>query len=190
MVSAMNIVLPTRMTVDEFLAWAIRQEKGRYELLGGRVVMQQPQTWRHAELRVHVYNLLVAAIERAGVAYFAGPDGMTVRIAEDEAFEPDALVAALPKPEGLDLEVPNPVLVVEVLSPSSVKRDLTDKLAGYSKVSSIEHYLVLDPEEHEAIWFRRAAGGGLQPPITVGEGALQLDPPGIVLAIAEIFPPD
>jgi hypothetical protein len=48
----MNIVLPKRMTVDEFLAWAARQEKGRYELFKGRVVMQQPQTWRHAELRV------------------------------------------------------------------------------------------------------------------------------------------
>ncbi len=184
----MSIVLPKRMTVDEFLAWAVRQEKGRYELFKGQVVMQQPQTWRHAELRVQIYNLLVAAIERSCVPYFAGPDGMTVRIGEDEAFEPDALVAPLPRPEGLDLEIPNPVLVVEVLSPSSVKRDLTDKVAGYSRVPSIEHYLVLDPEEHEVIWYRRAASGGLQPPITVGEGTLDLDPPGIALAVAEIFP--
>jgi Uma2 family endonuclease len=183
----MNIVLPTRMTVDEFLAWAVKQEKGRYELLRGRVVMQQPQTWRHAESRVHIYNLLVAAVEQAGVPYFAGPDGMTVRIGTDEAFEPDALVAPLPKPDGLDLEVPNPVLVVEVLSPSSIKRDLTDKVAGYSKVSSIEHYLVLDPEEHEVVWFRRTAGAGLQPPVAVTEGTLEIDPPGIVLSVAEIF---
>jgi Uma2 family endonuclease len=186
----MNLVLPTRMTVDEFLAWAVRQEKGRYELFKGRVVMQQPQTWRHAGLRVRIYNLLVAAVERAGVPYFAAPDGMTVRISEDEAFEPDALVAPLPEPEGLDLEIPNPVLVVEVLSPSSVKRDLADKVAGYSKVPSIEHYLVLEPEEREAIWFRRIAGGELQPPVAVREGTLELQPPGIILAIAEIFPPE
>jgi Uma2 family endonuclease len=89
----MSIALPTRMTVDEFLAWAVRQKKGRYELFKGRVVMQQPQTWRHAELRVLIYNLFVAAIERAGVPFFAAPDGMTVRIGKDEAFEPDALVA-------------------------------------------------------------------------------------------------
>jgi Uma2 family endonuclease len=186
----MNIMLPTRMTVDEFLAWAVRQEKGRYELFKGRVVMQQPQTWRHAELRVHIYNLLVGAVERAGVPYFAAPDGMTVRISEDEAFEPDALVAPLPKPAELDLEIPNPMLVVEVLSPSSLKRDLADKLAGYSKVPSIEHYLVLDPEEREVIWYRRAAGAGLQPPARLSEGALGLDPPGISLAVADIFPPE
>ena len=184
----MNIALPKRMTVDEFLDWAVRQERGRYELFKGRVVMQQPQTWRHAELRVLIYSVLAAAIERAGVSCFAAPDGMTVRIGKDEAFEPDALIAPLPRPAALDLEIPNPVLVVEVLSPSSVKRDLADKLAGYSKVPSIAHYLVLDPEEREVIWYRRAGGGALEPPLTLREGLLRLDPPGIALDIADIFP--
>ena len=184
----MNVVLPTRMTVDEFLAWAVRQDKGKYELFDGRVVMQQPQTWGHAELRIRIFNLLVAAIERASVPFYAAPDGMTVRISKHIAFEPDALVAPLPKPERLDLEIPNPVLVVEVLSPSSVKRDLADKLAGYFKVASIQHYLVLDPEEREVIWHRRAAGGALEQPLTLREGSLTLDPPGIELAFAEIFP--
>jgi len=186
----MNVVLPTRMTVDEFLAWGVRQEGGRYELFKGRVIMQQPQTWGHAELRVRIYNLLVTAIERAGISFFAAPDGMTVRIGKDESFEPDALVAPLPKPGRLDLEIPNPVLVVEVLSPSTAKRDLTDKLAGYFKVPSIKHYLVIDREEREIIWYRRAAGNALEPPIALREGALKLDPPGIELLLADVFPPE
>jgi Uma2 family endonuclease len=183
----MNVVLPTRMTVDEFLAWAVRQEKGKYELFDGRVVMQQPQTWGHAELRVRIYILLAAAIERAQVPFYAAPDGMTVRVSKHVAFEPDALVAPLPKPERLHLEIPNPVLVVEVLSPSTTKRDLSDKLAGYFQVPSIQHYVVLDPEDREIIWHRRAAGGGLEPPATLREGSLRLDPPGIELAVADIF---
>ena len=115
----MNIVLPTRMTVDEFLLWSQQQAKGRYELQDGRVIMQQSQTWGHAELRVHIYNLLKAAIAQAGLPYYAAPDGMTVRITEDTACEPDALVAPLPAPQRLDLEIANPVIVVEVLSPTS-----------------------------------------------------------------------
>jgi Uma2 family endonuclease len=185
----MNVVLPSKMTVDEFLVWALRQEKGKYELFDGRVVMQQPQTWGHADIRWRIANLLAAAIERAGVPHYAAPDGMTVRIGTHVAFEPDALVAPLPKPERLDLEIPNPVIVVEVLSPSSAKRDLTDKLAGYFQVPSIQHYIVLDPEDREIIWHRRAAGGTLEPPVTLREGSLELNPPGITLAIADVFPP-
>lgn len=156
-VSTMSIGIPPRMTVDEFLAWGIRQEKGRYELFAGRVVRQQRQSWGHVQLSWRTYGLLAVAIERAGVPFYAAPMGMTVRIADADAFEPDTLVSPLPKPLATDLEIPNPVLVVEVLSPSSVKRDLT---------------------------------GGLQPPITVREGAVELDPPGIALAVAEVFSPE
>jgi Uma2 family endonuclease len=185
----MHVVLPTRLTVDQFLAWGLRQEKGRYELFKGQVVMQQPQSWEHAEIAWRVANLLALAIERFGVPFYAAPMGMTVRITEKNSFEPDALVAPLPKPERLDLEISNPVLVVEVLSPSTAKRDRTDKLAGYFQVPSILHYLVIDPEEREVIWHRRAAAGGLEPPTTLREGALKLDPPGIEFRIADIFPP-
>jgi Uma2 family endonuclease len=184
----MNVVLPTRMTVDEFLAWAVPQDKGRYELFEGRVVMQQPQNWGHAGLCMRTYNALAAVIARAGGPFYAAPVGMTVRITKKNAFEPDALVAPLPKPERLDLEIPNPVLVVEVLSPSTAKRDRTDKLAGYFKVPSIQHYLVIDPEEREIIWHRRAAAGALAPPRTLREGSLTLDPPGIELAVGDVFP--
>lgn len=185
----MNVVLPTQMTVDEFLAWAVRQKKGKYELFDGRVVMQQPQTWGHADIRWRMANLLAAAIERAGVPFYAAPDGMTVRVSKKIAFEPDALVAALPKPERVDLEISNPVLVVEVLSPSTTKRDLVDKLAGYFKVPSVQHYLVIDVEEREVIWHRRATGGALEPPLVLRQRSLRLDPPGIELAVADVFPP-
>ena len=186
----MNLVLPTRMTVDEFLAWAERQERGRYELFDGRVVMQQAQNWGHAELSWHVANAFSVAVARAGVPFYAAPMGMTVRISKNTAFEPDALVAPLPKPASTDLEIPNPVIVVEVPSRSTAKRDRTDKLAGYFKVASIQHYLLLDPAKREVIWHRRAAASADEPPLRLRDGSLRLDPPGIDLALAEMFPPE
>ncbi len=186
----MNVVLPTRMTVDEFLAGARARKKAATELFEGRVIMQQPQSWGHAELCVRIYNALAAAIGHSGVPFYAAPVGMTVRIVEKTAFEPDALVAPLPKPQRLDLEISNPVLVVEVVSRSTAKRDRTDKLAGYFKVPSIQHYLIFDPEKREVIWHHRTAAGTLQPPATLREGLLALDPPGIELSVADIFPPE
>ncbi len=126
--------------------------------------MQQSQSWGHAELCWRLANVLAAAIERAGVSFYAAPEGMTVRVRKDEAYEPDALVAPLPKPDRKDLEIPAPVLVVEVLSPSTTRRDLADKLAGYFQVPSVQHYLVIDGDEQEIIWHRRAASGAVEPP--------------------------
>jgi Uma2 family endonuclease len=183
----MSIALPTRMTVDEFLAWAVRQEKGRYELFDGRVVMQQSQNWEHAQLCLRIYGLLTASIEKAGLPFYAAPMGMTVRITKDYAFEPDALVAPLPEPQRTDLEIPNPVIVVEVLSPSTARRDRTNKLTGYFEVPSIAHYLIVNPDKREATWHRRAAGGSSAPPVLLQEGALKLDPPGIALDLSDIF---
>ncbi len=183
----MNIAVPQRLTVDEFLAWSSRQEKGRYELQDGRVIMQQSQNVGHLKAKGRIFTLVQAAIERAGLPFYVFPDGATVRIASKTAYEPDALVAPLPMPDDSSLEISNPVIVVEVLSPSSIKRDLTDKLAGYFQVPSIVHYLVLDPEEKVIIWHRRASSSAIEPPVKLATGNLRLDPPGIAIDVANVF---
>ncbi len=51
----MNVTLPTRrLTVDEFLAWAVRQTEGKYELIDGVVIMQQAQRWGHSKVKFEV----------------------------------------------------------------------------------------------------------------------------------------
>src|SRR3990172_9408692 len=74
------------------------------------------------------------------------PDGMTVRITDWTAFEPDALVYPAPRLAPHDLEVRNPMIVVEVLSPTRGARDTGAKLAGYFSLPSLAHYLVVDAD--------------------------------------------
>ena len=114
----MNIAFQTRLTVDEFLAWAVRQTEGKYELIDGVVVMQQAPKWEHSKVKLQVAIASRDAIKRAGVPCYVASDGPTVRITRHKAFVPDALVAPLPEPASDDLEINNPVVVVEVLSPS------------------------------------------------------------------------
>lgn len=183
----MNVALPNRLTVDEFLVWSVQQERGRYELHDGVVIVQQPQNVAHLRLKKRIVELLDKAVLAASIPFYVFPDGATVRIAPRTAYEPDALVAPLPMPDDSSLEVPNPVIVVEVLSPGSVKRDLVDKVAGYFQVPSIAHYLVIDPEEKTVIWHRRASGGGIEPPLVMKDGTLRLDPPGIAIDVMAVF---
>jgi Uma2 family endonuclease len=42
--------------------------------------------------------------------------------------------------------VPNPVIVVEVSSPSTRKIDASLKMTGYFSLPSVHHYLIIDPE--------------------------------------------
>ncbi len=184
----MNIALPTRLTVDEFLAWAMRQKEGKYELIDGMVIMQQAQKWGHSKVKAAVYLALQQAITAAGVAYYVGPDGPTVRITKHKAFVPDALVAPLPEPAFDSLEIPNPIIVVEVLSPSTVRMDTTTKLEGYFKVASVQHYLIVDPEGRSVTHHKRGSGAVVKTRI-VRKGVLALNPPGIQIRLADVFGP-
>ncbi len=184
----MNAILPTFTSVDDFLRWSQQQEQGRYELEKGRIIVTSRQNAEHAKTKVRVFNLLQAAIVKAHLPLYAMPDGMSVRITDDRAYEPDALVAALPEVAGKALEIPNPVIVVEVLSPTpaSQKRDLTVKVEGYGRVATIEHYIIVDPAERQVLHYRRE-GRVLAPPAAPSEGILHLDPPGLGLPVAAIF---
>jgi Uma2 family endonuclease len=185
---AMNIAFDKGMTVDEFLAWAETQprEAGKFELLDGVVIVQQSQRWAHAKLKYEVFDALRGAIKQAGLHYFAAPEGPTVRIHQRKAFEPDALVAALPEPEPDSLEVPNPIVVVEVLSPSTTRMDTTVKLQGYFEVESIRHYLIVDPERKAIIHHRRSDKGVVET-VMVTAGELRLAPPGLSISLGDLF---
>ncbi len=44
----MNVMLPNRMNVDEFLRWLEAQDEGLYELERGRIVIMQAENAGHA----------------------------------------------------------------------------------------------------------------------------------------------
>jgi Uma2 family endonuclease len=186
----MNVVLPNRLTVDQFLAWAVCQprEAGKFELLNGAVVVQHAQRYGHYKVKVAMHRALEAAIKATGVPYYATGEGPTVRIDTSTAFEPDALVAPLPEPEWDSLEVCNPIVVVEVLSPSTARMDVAVKLKRYFEVPSVQHYLILDPEGLTITHHKRGSGDVLEARVLT-EGDLHLDPPGLVIEVKDVFGP-
>lgn len=186
----MNLILPNRLTVDEFLLWSMDQERGRYELEAGRIVVMQAENASHTKTKQRAYAALAEAIVHAGLPFYAMPDGPTVRIAADRAYEPDGLIAPLPEVPDHALEIPNPIAVFEVLSPipASLQRDLSIKVEGYGRVASIEHYVIIDPLERQVLHYRRK-GEVLVPPAAAAEGTLRLDPPGLEVAIEAMLVP-
>jgi Uma2 family endonuclease len=115
------------------------------------------------------------------------PDGATVRVDDGRVYEPDALVALLPEPPPETIEIPNVIVVVEVVSPSSEQRDYVEKARGYAAVPTIAHYLILDPVEKSVRHHTRASLTAGAQPVLVSTPTLRLDTPGITVDLAGVF---
>lgn len=176
----------TRFTADEFISWALEQPEGRFELDNGAVVAMAPERASHAIAKSQAWLALRAAIAARGLACQALPDGMTVRIDDRTVYEPDALVRCGPPLPGDAIEATEPVVVVEVVSPSSRGIDRGVKLARYFSLPSVRHYLIVDTDTRLVIHHRRDAEGAIAARI-LHDGLLELDPPGLAIDVGEIF---
>jgi Uma2 family endonuclease len=176
-----------RMTVDEFLVWAETQPEKRFELVHGQPIAMPPERARHANAKHAVARALENGIRRAARPCHVFPDGMTVRVDDETAYEPDALVYCGPRLDGDEVEVPNPIIIVEVLSPSTAGVDASTKLAGYFKVPSVQHYLIVDPTARLIVRHARRNDATILTRI-VTDDAIDLTPPGLALDLADVFP--
>ena len=171
------------MTVDEYLAWSERQtEKYRTELINGQVVAMAPELVLHNRIKGAIYIALRAAVAVAKLPCEVMTDGVTVRIDEHTAYEPDALIYCGDRLPGHTLIVPNPMVIVEVLSPTTAHTDTSAKLIGYFKVPSVAHYLIVDPDARTVTHYVRD-----RTPRVLNGGPLRLDPPGIDLTVEDLL---
>ena len=175
------------MSVDEFLQWAAARE-GKFELHDGRPVAMSPERVRHAGTKSATVCALHTAIPRAGLPCRAYAGGIAVRTRRDRAFVPDVLVtSALPPPDVVEID--NPLIVIEVLSPSTMEIDLSLKLDAYLSLPSLAHYLILDPVRRVVIHHARQDGARAVTRI-YHAGPLSLDPPGLEIAVEDLFEPE
>ncbi len=176
-----------RMSREEYRRWA-EGRPGRYELVDGVVVAMAPQRAEHARLKARVFQLLQSGIAAARLSCEAWPDGMTVEVDEDTDYEPDAIVTCGDRIPGNAVAVTNPIIVVEVLSPSTSGVDTGQKLEGYFRVPSIQHYLIVRTNKPAVIHHRRGGDGPILTHI-IQSGSITLDPPGLVLDVDALYRP-
>lgn len=174
------------MTVDEFLVWA-EGRPGRYELDAGRVLAMAPERIGHLLAKTSAFDALSAAVARSGLPCRALPDGAAVKIDATTLYEPDALVFCGAMPPRDALAIVAPVIVVEVLSPTTGRHDRGGKLIGYFAIPGLHHYLIVDAECR--ILVHHARRGDEIATRILRSGSLDLDPPGLALTVEEFFEP-
>jgi Uma2 family endonuclease len=184
----MSIAVPAvqHLSREEFYRWAEQQPRGRFERIDGCVVAMAPEKGAHLRMKAAIWLALHNAIQNAGSACQALPDGVTIA-AGDNDYEPDAVVNCGPRMDDDAIAAPNPVVVVEVLSPSTAGTDTGAKLAGYFLVPSILHYLIVHPTRRQVIHHRRRINEAGIDTAILASGTLHLDPPGLAIDLAALY---
>ena len=142
-----------------FLHWVQRQDR-RHELKSGQAITQAGTTKRHNWICINFIKALTSqldadqwAVEMADVAVEIGDDIRYLDVLVEQRSG-----------DGSDLNTDKPVLLMEVLSPSSTGIGMTVKLAEYTQLATLEAYIVASQDEPIVWTWQRDAKTGVCPP--------------------------
>jgi Uma2 family endonuclease len=167
-------------TVEEFETWHARQPE-RWEFIRGQPRMMAPASIKHSIIKRNVLRVLDRALEGSGCETLV--DGPQILTDEISAI-PDVVVTCAP----LDLTSPviaEPVIIVEVMSPSSEQNDTGLRWLAYRNIPSLRHYLVLSQNQRLVHVHSRAVD--IWRERFLGTGALELDEPPVRPEIADLY---
>ena len=176
----MNVALRRPMSLDDFLDWEERQEQ-RHEFDGFQPVAMTVGTSEHSAIQ---RNLIIALGNRLR-ARLCQVHGSELKIAAAGGVRyPDAFVVCSPIPRGTTV-VTDPVVVFEVLSPSTSTTDRIVKNKEYRDTPSIQRYIMLEQDRQAATVFARA-GDDWVGHVVSGDVVLAMPEIGIELQLAEL----
>lgn len=177
----MSVSLQKPMSLDEFLAWEEKQEL-RWEFDGFAPMAMTGGTSEHSAIQRNL-SIAVGGRLRGQRCQLYTAD-LKIRVAGSIRY-PDAFVVCSPVPHGTPV-VTDPVVVFEVLSPSTASTDIGVKNEEYRDTPSIQRYVMLAQDQQRAIVFARE-GDDWVGHIVSGEAVLQMPEIGIEVPLAEIY---
>jgi Uma2 family endonuclease len=182
----MNVQPNLHMDKPAFLAW-VEGRNERYELAEGRVIMMTGGSRGHGIITRRLATALEKRLDADRWAVLTSDFG--VELGPSTVRYPDVIVDVAGGSFG-DLTATAPMLIAEVLSPSSAAYDLGEKPPEYFALPSLSAYLVLAQDEAKAwVWLRGASGFPTEPVELRGVGeVIRLTPSGIELPLAEVYP--
>ena len=147
-----------RLTPQEYLAFE-RKAMTKHEYVDGKLREMTGASRPHVLIAGNVHGLFWNAVR--GRAFEAYEADMRVRVPDGPYYYPDVTVASSP-PE-LEDEIAdtllNPLVIVEVLSPSTEEHDRGEKLDNFRLIPSLVHYVII---AQDRVWVdhRRRSGRG------------------------------
>ncbi len=177
----MSNVAEQLMSLDEFLAWE-RDQPEKHEYAGGVITMMTGASLAHATITMNVAFALRQGLRGTGCRPFANDAKV---IASDSVRYPDVVVTCQPV-DGTDDIVPEPIVVIEVISPSTEREDRGRKKFDYFATPSIRQYAIIEQDERLIDLYTRT-GDRWTDEIVEGDAVLKLSSIGVEINLDVIY---
>ncbi len=182
----MNAPLGLKLDKAAFCAWLDAQEQ-RHEWKEGRVIRRTDITRAHARI---ASNFICALSDRLGRDTWSVTASGPAVEGQDFIRFPDVVVEVFDTDDD-GYRAEQPVVLVEILSPSSAGTDFTEKLAEYTSFPTRQAYIIASQDEPIVWnWNRSVETGAFPPtPIEISGRDSQLEVPGlgISLLLADLY---
>ncbi|SFP63540.1 Uma2 family endonuclease [Parafilimonas terrae] len=155
----------------------------KHELINGNLYEMSGSSIYHNKLERRIANLIERLLKQNELEVLT--EGFKVRTPDNNFFYPDVIVCT----NNLKRYFTNePVLLVEVLSESTRKFDLTDKFIQYQKIPTLQYYLCVEPEQQVIIfYFKTESGEWMTETFTKDESIINLPALGISFSVKDVY---
>lgn len=172
------------LSIDEYLAGE-RDVEIRHEYVTGYVYAMAGASNRHNRIAGNLYIRLDEHLADGPCAPYISD--MKVKVSESVVYYPDVVVAC-DNPWKDPYYCTHPVLVVEVLSPSTQRIDQNEKLAAYQNMPCIRDYLIVAQDQMRIDWHHRLENGDwAHDMFTQSEEQFELGSVGLTLSVADVY---
>lgn len=176
-------------TLDEYFALE-HVGDARYEYWDGEIVCMSGGSQEHSYIASNVHSRLQQQLRGGRCRAFTADLPVKTPTLLPYRY-PDVTVACGPPTfdtmRGIDV-LTNPVLIVEVMSPTSAARDQDDKFAAYQAIPTFREYLLIAQDTPHVIHYTRQPDGRwVREDVTDLEAVLKLDSVGCTLSLREIY---
>jgi Uma2 family endonuclease len=135
-----------KLTVEEYLELEERSNV-RHEYIDGQIFAMTGNTESHNVVCGNLYSLIHAHVRGTGCRAYI--NDMKVHVKVDHSFYYPDIMATCEPFEAKSVFKSLPVLIVEVLSPSTRQVDRREKLVAYRKLSSLREYVIVSQDRKQ-----------------------------------------
>lgn len=148
-----------RASVEEYLAFE-RASEEKHGLVEGTIVAMSGASMTHNRVVLDTATLLAQSLRGGPCEPFAGDMRVKVEALDQYTYPDVVVVCGEPELEDEHFDtLTNPVVIVEVLSPSTERHDRGAKARGYREIPSLQALVLLAQDEPFAEVYERHGDG-------------------------------